>query len=380
MGRLVGYDATKCAFNGIVDEYGVGCKFIFLRAVSAWHSTLTIVLMYAIARNWGASVRGGLIAATLLALDGLNITEGRLVLIDSQLIFWIAASLYVAQLWWDRLNAETDAFNEAEAAGKPPPTHATDPRVRDERSFEPIAWCVAVGIACGNAFSVKMTGLATPGIIAVESTFAIFFLKRSAYLTDLLTVGVAGFFTYAFWFACHFALMTHAGDGDEFMSQRFQSTLKGNRHYNPAATWEGFWTNFFFINKRMVIHNAAILEPHPWQSSWWEWVANLRGVLYYSKDYKHTYTAGMYLIGNPAVLWGVVASLFLSVVLIVLFLRYRHTPGLRLDAFSPTFAQIGFCLTVYWLNLLPYLGVKRSTFIYVRATSNKGGWGAREAA
>jgi hypothetical protein len=27
-------------------------------------------------------------------------------------------------------------------------------------------------------------------------------------------------------------------------------------------------------------------------------------------------------------------------------------------------AMVVFCITVYWLNLLPYLGVKRSTFVY----------------
>lgn len=39
-------------------------------------------------RRFGASPRGGMIAAMLFIMDGLNTSESRLVLIDSQLIFW----------------------------------------------------------------------------------------------------------------------------------------------------------------------------------------------------------------------------------------------------------------------------------------------------
>ena len=78
-------------------------------------------------------------------------------------------------------------------------------------------------------------------------------------------------------------------------------------------------------HRRMVIHNAAITEPHPWQvrracsmrplmarteaglpalsvpsrnadslpflslqAAWWEWVLNARGLLFYSLDVGHS--------------------------------------------------------------------------------------------
>lgn len=31
-------------------------------------------------------------------------------------------------------------------------------------------------------------------------------------------------------------------------------------------------------NARMIKHNANILAPHPWQSTWWEWLIDARGV------------------------------------------------------------------------------------------------------
>jgi hypothetical protein len=40
-------------------------------------------------------------------------------------------------------------------------------------------WCAVLGVACSCALSIKWTTLATPGMIAVESTLAVFFLKSS---------------------------------------------------------------------------------------------------------------------------------------------------------------------------------------------------------
>ena len=48
--------------------------------------------------------------------------------------------------------------------------------------------------------------------------------------------------------------------------------MLGGPHYDPNATWEGFWWTALTLNKRMVVHNAAILAPHHWQSKWYEWL------------------------------------------------------------------------------------------------------------
>ena len=61
------------------------------------------------ARNWGASVRGALLAALLTNFDMLNLMESRYILMDSQLALWCAACLLTAQYWWQRLNSHADA-------------------------------------------------------------------------------------------------------------------------------------------------------------------------------------------------------------------------------------------------------------------------------
>jgi len=285
----VGYEADKCSFVNITDEYGPECKYVQLRATAALFSTLSVWFVYFIARGWGATVYGGLVAAALVGMDMLNVMEGRLILMDSQLFFWLVASLLIAQRWWARHNVDADGEDACRERGVEP-TPANDARIMSWQ--ERARWAVGVGLVCGCAFSVKMTGLATPGIIAIESFFALWFLRRSVRFPDLLLTAVSGLSLYAAFFALHFWICTKTGDGDEYMTAKFASTLKGNFRYDPKATWEGFWWNLFYLNHRMVVHNANILEPHPWQTSWSEWVLNQRGLLYYSKDTKHTVSLG----------------------------------------------------------------------------------------
>ena len=64
-------------------------------------------------------------------------------------------------------------------------------------------------------------------------------------------------------------LFPHA---EEFETPLYQSTMLNAPHYDPKAVWEGFWWTAATLNKRMVVHNAAILAPHHWQSKWYEWI------------------------------------------------------------------------------------------------------------
>lgn len=94
---------------------------------------------------------------------------------------------------------------------------------------------------------------------------------------------------------------------------------------------------------------------------------NIRGVSYYGKDVPGTpYSTHIYLIGNHALHYGVLGAWALFAAAALLYVRYRNDwalgPGLA--RFKPFFAQAAFCALVYVVNLAPYVGVARSTFIY----------------
>lgn len=234
--------------------------------------------------------------------------------------------------------------------------------------FERNLWCLAVGFACSSAISIKWTGLATPGLIGVESFFGFFFLrKKAAYFTDLLKVLAVALTLYTFWFAVHFSLLPNSGDGDAFMRIEFQRTLFNNSNYDPLAEHPGFFATFVQLNQEMLSANARIELRHNWESVWWEWPGNLRGLLYYSKDFVArgiSQSKLIYLLGNPGVIWLVGVCVVLCVLASACYLRYKHDQHFQLHVHSNVFSAIGYCLWVYILNLLPYILVNRSAFIY----------------
>ena len=151
---------------------------------------------------------------------------------------------------------------------------------------------------------------------------------------------------------------------------QFQASIIGSATHDASGKalrdwrWqEGFWWTMITHNARMIKHNANILAPHPWQTTWWEWVWCLRGLAYYGHDFPGGYHANVYLLGNPAVIWPAIACVLAAAVICVIYTRYRaRAPaGDDLHRFA---GQATFCLLGYFFNLLPYLGVVRSTFVY----------------
>ena len=69
-----------------------------------------------------------------------------------------------------------------------------------------------------------------------------------------------------------------------FSQIEFQRTLVNNTNYDPLAPHPGYFTTFFQLNAEMLSAHARIDVRHNWESLWWEWPLNLRGLLYYSQD------------------------------------------------------------------------------------------------
>jgi dolichyl-phosphate-mannose--protein O-mannosyl transferase len=183
--------------------YAADCKYYLLRGVSAAFSTGAVALMYACARRLGCSVLGGALAALLMCLDGLGVGEGRLILMDAQLSFWLMATLYGAQRWWARLNATEGGAHMSVG--------------------ERYSWCALIGALCGAAIGVKMTGLVTPALVALESYLAIWQLRKPVPFRQLLAILAVSLAVYSLWFAISFNLMTRSGPLK--MEQEFMTPL-----------------------------------------------------------------------------------------------------------------------------------------------------------
>lgn len=359
-GLLWGYDQSKCDYEpppGVSRMYAEDCEFWKLRAIVAAFSLGACLLMYPIARRLGASISGAALAASLEAFNVMHNVEGRLVLLNSQLLFWNNACLLGGLMWWSRAAAAR------EGRGAP-------------MSFrERLAWAVGVGFLGGNAFSIKHTGLATPGLVGVEAALGLFFVTRPLDIIDLAAYVVSMFFTYALWFGFHFWCMIYSHgtlkQEEEFMTPNYQSMLIGSKTYDPSATWtDGFWRTFFTFNARMVAHSAATTQPHDWGSRPFQWILNQKGVSYWGSTLGNAEDkSSIYLFGNPLECWGILLSIAIFTGLWFLAQRTAWYPrGAKplVDElqfyFRSAAPSLTFLLCGWLLNLLPYAAINRTTF------------------
>jgi len=115
----------------------------------------------------------------------------------------------------------------------------------------------------------------------------------------------------------------------------------------------------------MLSANARIDTPHHWMSKWWTWPINARGVLYYSSDVEDDKQQLIYLLGNPAAIWLVLAGVLTGFVVLFMYCRCRAGH----DAFFPNWvrafaATLAYTCIIWLLNLLPYILVSRAAFVY----------------
>lgn len=92
--------------------------------------------------------------------------------------------------------------------------------------------------------------------------------------------------------------------------------------------------------------NAAL--PHPYFSKWWQWPVMYRPVLYYIRIVSDTVREGISAFGNPMVWWGSIPAFF--------FMIYRM--------FAKRDRQAAFLVAAFLSQYLPWLLVRRGTFIY----------------
>ena len=327
---LFGYSADACGYANISDDYGPDCAYLLLRGLAALFSTFTAPVVYGITRNFGGSIAAALVSAAAFVFDGLNAGEGRLILMDSQLIFWLALCLFSAQLWWKRYNENAVALaawrDKTGGDRKGVPSRLSPSREAMKAANDRLdaagsdaprfffgpqrwAWLVWMGLVTSNCVAIKWTGLATPAMVGLESLLAIGFLETAIPFWELLIVLAVAAANYTWYFVVHFALMPKSGDGDAFMKIEFQRKLIGNPNYDPLADHPGFWPSFFYLNAEMLRANARIQVRHAWESKWWEWPLNMRGILYYARD-----GANVYLLGNSFVLWPLFVLMMFTVV------------------------------------------------------------------
>jgi dolichyl-phosphate-mannose-protein mannosyltransferase len=298
-----------------------GAWALILRGLPAFIGAMLPLIVYAFALDLGYRRNMAALAGFLIAIDGALIGISRLILLDPFLLLFGFAAL-----WSYRRGSKTGA-----------------------------AWGLFIpGALAGLAFSIKWTGLSFLGLITLLEIARLWGLgwasRPISMIKVIVALGVVPALIYTLPFWIHFALLTHSGPGDDFMTPAFQATLAGS-HYaldREALPSLNFWKKFLEINQEMFRANARMTTGHPYSSAWYTWPFMLRPIFMWQGGPLERIS----LIGNPFIWWGST---------IAVLTIFQATLWLRLRSLGTT----GRILMLGWLmNFLPFMGIGRVMFIY----------------
>ncbi|KPV74430.1 glycosyltransferase family 39 protein [Rhodotorula graminis WP1] len=217
-----GFQGGQFDFKDIGREYGPDhVPYIAMRLLPATLGLALIPMSYLTLRALQLRPATALLGALFVTFENGLITQSRLILLDSPLIFFTALSVF----FWVGFSNENDVARDR--AGRVGPF-----------SRRWWAWLTLTGLALGAVVSCKWVGLFTIATVGVFTLVQLWLLLGdlrvpvpllarhfAARAACLIAVPVV---FYVSMFAIHFAILSNSGEGDGFMSSEFQHTLRGH--------------------------------------------------------------------------------------------------------------------------------------------------------
>ncbi|KTW29341.1 hypothetical protein T552_01296 [Pneumocystis carinii B80] len=212
-GWLIGYDG-HFFFESIGDSYiKNSVPYMYIRFVPAFFGAMVVPLVFLIMMHSGHSLLSSTLAAFLVLFDNAQVTQSRLILLDSILIFLMTSTLYCYIRFCNIRYLEF--------------------------SFVWWKWLLLTGLSLSCTISTKYVGLFT--YITIGTMVAIdlwdlldirkgytlnYFAKH--FIARAISLIIFPFILYLLWFYIHFTVLSKTGPGDRFMTPSFQETLDGN--------------------------------------------------------------------------------------------------------------------------------------------------------
>ena len=298
-----------------------------LRILPATFGALTIPLVYVILTQLGVGRRIATLAAAAILLDNALLAASRLILLDTLLIgFGLAAiACYLAS--------------------------------RDRSTAARLSWLAASAFLAGCGLSVKWTGSSALAVI-LTAWFVACIRSRvhvRRFLAEGLLLTAIPAIVYCTSFAIHFALLTHSGPGNSFMSARFQSQLVGSLQYDPSVHMS-YWAKMRDAHHAIRYANGGLVNAtNPAASPWYTWPIMKHPFALWEDSAPVPGTKTMtILLGNPVVWWGGMIAVLLGAAMLALR-RWRYE--------GYTYALM-FLAGGVAINYLPFVAIHRLVYLY----------------
>ncbi|KAJ2006925.1 Dolichyl-phosphate-mannose--protein mannosyltransferase 4 [Coemansia thaxteri] len=212
-GWLVGYDGHFLFDKIGMDYLANAVPYMMLRGWVALFGFALPPLVYMIMAESGYSVIASLLAALLVTFDNALVTQGRLILLDNIMIFFMLASVYSYVKFY-------------------------------KQRYRPFGlqwwtWLLSTGTMLGCVVSCKLVGLFTIALVGAAVIFdlrRILDIRRGTTIAQFNQHFVARAFAlivvpvalYLSFFYIHFAVLTRTGTGDAYHTSQFQMQLIDN--------------------------------------------------------------------------------------------------------------------------------------------------------
>ncbi|MDD6189279.1 MAG: phospholipid carrier-dependent glycosyltransferase [Clostridiales bacterium] len=270
---------------------------------------LMLPLMYVFLKNLFGRTAVAACATTVFAFDFMHFVQTRIATIDSYTTFFVLLMFWLMYRWFTQ---PLDA-----PAGRTAP------------------WLFAAGAAFGVGAACKWSviyggaGLAVIWLIRVVMLFR--YKGRRAFLPVLGLIGQSIVF---------FILIPCAV---YYLSYQPYGAVK------DAGLFSREYLDIVLDNQKYMFNYHSKLDAtHPYQSTWWQWVLDVRPILYYLEYIDDSTKSAFAAFGNPLFWW---AGLGCLISLAVTVIRRRDAVGLL--------------ILIGWLSeLLPWVGISRCAFIY----------------
>ncbi|KAG0279176.1 hypothetical protein BGZ96_002031 [Linnemannia gamsii] len=216
--------------------------YVAMRMMCGLMGVAVVPMAFYTIKNSGHSLHASILAAVLVLFENSIVTQSRLILLDSPLLFFTA---FTALAWTNFHNQRKDPFSD-----------------------DWFLWLFLTGLGLGLAGSVKWVGLfiiATIGTSTISQLWVLWgdlkispriwlnhFLARAVCLIAVPLV------VYMFMFEIHFLSLANSGDGDGFMSAPFQMTLGRSLQDSPLGVAYGAT-----VSIRHLGTQGGYLHSHP---------------------------------------------------------------------------------------------------------------------
>ncbi|MFI0351429.1 dolichyl-phosphate-mannose--protein mannosyltransferase [Actinomadura sp. 9N407] len=298
-----------------IGEFLFGATPFGWRFTAALCGTLSVLILCRVARRMTGSTLLGCAAGLLLALDGLQFVTSRAALLDIFVMFWILAGF--ACLVADRDRSRRLLAGKIEDGDGSP-----------FGPFVPHGWRIAAGVCLGMAVATKWTGLFYVAAFGLMVVFWDYGARRAAGVrrpaagTLLLDAApafaqlvIVGAITYILTWSGWIFRPGGWGRGD----------VAG---FVPARLFEAL-PPLWNYHAEMLNFHTGLDSEHPYQSWPWDWPILRRPVAFFYTEPKgdmcpaERCSREILGIGTPALWWGGLIALVVSVVLWLVLRDWR---------------------------------------------------------